>query len=425
MSRIGVAISTRDRRKILEGSLAMWRRLMPPNSLLVVVDDASEAPVPPTHWGTSEMVIRNEHQLGVAMVKNKGIVALMDAGCDHLFLADDDIFPIVKDWWKPYVESLEPHLSFQWPRITRPSLRNNWRVVHDDGQHFALSFPRGVLLYAERRVINNVGGMDPAHGAWGGEHVEWSHRIHQAGLTTWPFADVCGSDKLWYSHDKEHGNTVGSTFKLSDRRKMAQRNGIQWDKHRVCGLYVPYRENDGWQDYNLGPFIPISNGEHYSLLDHVLGLHPAGTAVEFGVGSGQSTRLIAKHMPVMGFDSFEGLPTDWREGFPKGSFACPQPRVSNTTMVVGLFEDTLPEVRWPEYIGLVHLDADLYSSTRDALDGLRGHLKPGCYICFDEWWGYDGCADYEQLAWHEYAADTGLSWTVVGHSEQSWALRIT
>ncbi|EUA60279.1 putative phage protein [Mycobacteroides abscessus 1948] len=49
------------------------------------------------------------------MAKNRCIAELMDLGCDHLFLADDDVWPTVDEWWKPYVESPEPHLSFQWP----------------------------------------------------------------------------------------------------------------------------------------------------------------------------------------------------------------------------------------------------------------------------------------------------------------------
>lgn len=73
---------------------------------------------------------------------------------------------------------------------------------------------------------------------------------------------------------------------------------------------------EGVQDYQLGPYFPPA--EHYSLLRHVVGLRPSGVALEFGVGKGESTRIIAEHMPVIGFDSFTGLPEDWRDGFPKG-----------------------------------------------------------------------------------------------------------
>ncbi|SIN50927.1 Bacteriophage protein [Mycobacteroides abscessus subsp. bolletii] len=46
-------------------------------------------------------------------------------------------------------------------------------------------------------------------------------------------------------------------------------------------------------------------------------------------------------MPVIGFDSFTGLPEDWREGFPEGSFAHKPPAINNTRLVIGRYADTL------------------------------------------------------------------------------------
>src|SRR6185312_8949753 len=46
-----------------------------------------------------------------------------------------------------------------------------------------------------------------------------------------------------------------------------------------------------------------------------------GLCVEFGVGTGGSLRKIAEHCYVYGFDSFNGLPEDWRNRFPVGYFA--------------------------------------------------------------------------------------------------------
>jgi hypothetical protein len=176
------------------------------------------------------------------------------------------------------------------------------------------------------------------------------------------------------------------------------------------------------QPYILGLYV----NEHYALLAHTLALKPQGIALEFGVGGGDSLRLIAAHMPVIGFDSFQGLPEDWRAGYPKGMFAQPEPPiVQNATIVVGLFQDTLPTYPFDDLdIGLLHLDADLFSSTKTVLEHVGPHLKPGCYIVFDEWFGYDGSDQHEQKAWREYADATGISWTVVGHSEQAWAIRI-
>lgn len=182
------------------------------------------------------------------------------------------------------------------------------------------------------------------------------------------------------------------------------------------------------QVYDLGPYIPITAlAGHYSLLRKVLSLRPDGIAMEFGVGGGESTRLIAHYLPVYGFDSFDGLPEDWRDGYPRGSFAQPhQPDVPGATLVPGLFADTLPRIVWDglRTVGLVHIDCDLYSSTATVLEHIGPHLRPGCYVVFDEWHGYDGAAQHEQRAWREFADRSGIGWTVIGHSIQQWGIRI-
>ena len=47
-----------------------------------------------------------------------------------------------------------------------------------------------------------------------------------------------------------------------------------------------------------------------------------GLYCEFGVHSGSTINHIAEQVngPVYGFDSFEGLPEDWRPGVEKGNF---------------------------------------------------------------------------------------------------------
>lgn len=399
---IGVSVTTRNRRAVFSRSLRYWQRWAP-SDVLVVVDDASADPVS----GNRTSVIRNDVRLGVAMSKNRGITALMDAGCEYLFLADDDLFPVVDRWWEPYVSSPEKHLSYQ----------REDAAIGGDGSHFCVDFPRGYLLYATREVIDTVGGMDPAFGAWGGEHVEWQRRIHDAGLTSWPYADVRGSDRLWAAM------TTRSTTGGAERRRMLDANGVQWSKPRP--RFVPYREGHHMQDYSLGPTIPDSGP--YSVLRHVLDLAPSGVAVEFGVGSGTSTAIIANRMPVVGFDSGQGLPEDWRPGYPKGSLTFDIPTVENATIVEGWFDDTLPGFDFEAlgYIGLVSFDCDLYSSTRTALRYIGPYLQVGTYVHFDEAHGYEGSENHEQRAWREYAEDTGIGWTVVGHGEQSWVLRIT
>lgn len=184
---------------------------------------------------------------------------------------------------------------------------------------------------------------------------------------------------------------------------------------------------DVHRSYDLGSYVD----EHYAFLRYCLRLPrlPGGVALEFGVGTGTSMRQILAEGGAYGFDSFKGLPEDWRPGFSAGAFACEPPHDLLHRLVIGLFEDTLPEffrAPMPSIpISLVHIDCDLYSSTRTVLKHVMPHVQPGCYIVFDEWHGYEGCEQHEQRAWREYA-DThpDLRWEVIGHSFQQWGIRI-
>lgn len=137
-------------------------------------------------------------------------------------------------------------------------------------------------------------------------------------------------------------------------------------------------------------------------------------AVEFGVAAGVSTRLIAGYLPVIGFDSWQGLPEDWREGYPKGSMACPKPTdIDNAHLIEGWFEDTLPDYDFSQHdIALVNIDCDLYSSTATALKYVGPHLKPGCLIILDD---YEEGDPHVYKAFWEAAHERG--WVLEKHHE--------
>lgn len=167
----------------------------------------------------------------------------------------------------------------------------------------------------------------------------------------------------------------------------------------------------------------------YEVLRKALEEHqPEGWAVEFGVYSGYSLNIIAEKMPVIGFDSFEGLPEDWREGFPKGMFndaildALPLAYM-NTMLVKGWFEDTVPNFPFPN-LGLVHIDCDLYSSTKTALYGVLPYISKGTIIVFDEYHGYPGWENHEAKAWEEVVHEYNLRYTLLDKGEQELAVRI-
>lgn len=189
-------------------------------------------------------------------------------------------------------------------------------------------------------------------------------------------------------------------------------------------------------DFDMGPDLRIAQPEvpvDHAVLAHVLGMihdesiepWSRGWALEFGVATGTTLAMIAKVLPVIGFDSFNGLPEDWRDGFKRGMFRDVRPagEIPNATIVEGLFSDTLPGYDWPDHVALIHLDADLYSSTREALIATAGCIQDGTYLVFDEFFGYDESHLHEQRAFAEFVEETGLTYAVVGHGREQWAVR--
>ncbi|MGH3629381.1 MAG: class I SAM-dependent methyltransferase [Sciscionella sp.] len=158
-----------------------------------------------------------------------------------------------------------------------------------------------------------------------------------------------------------------------------------------------------------------------------------GMALEFGVFSGTTLRLIAAARDdehVYGFDSFKGLPEDWRAGFPAGKFGTGQlPEVTGAELVVGYFDDELPGFL-AEHTGPVdflHIDCDLYSSTCTVLDLVGPRLRSGSIVVFDEYFNFPGWQDHEYRAWQEYAERTGTEfhYEAYTHDNEQVVMRVT
>ena len=131
-------------------------------------------------------------------------------------------------------------------------------------------------------------------------------------------------------------------------------------------------------------------------------------ALEFGVYTGTTLRAIAQARgdgEVHGFDSFQGLPEDWRAGFAAGTSTTsspPSPRRRARRGLVRGHAARLPR-RHPGPVDLLHLDADLYSSTATVLELVGPRLRPGSVVVFDEYLNHPGWEEGEHRAWTEYA----------------------
>jgi hypothetical protein len=128
--------------------------------------------------------------------------------------------------------------------------------------------------------------------------------------------------------------------------------------------------------------------------------------MEFGVASGSSffwwmRKNTHPGSVFRGFDTFEGLPEDWG-GFKKGAMAFDQVEANDgrAEFIRGIFQESLhPFIESNKELlrnkpKVIHLDADLFSSTIFVLSQLFPYLRKGDIIFFDEF----NVANHEFLA---------------------------
>jgi O-methyltransferase len=156
------------------------------------------------------------------------------------------------------------------------------------------------------------------------------------------------------------------------------------DKHvPLNDFYVIKR--DYARRYNLYASVIEQLGVDQEAVDYL----------EFGVFEGKSFLWWAAtntnpESRFYGFDTFEGLPESWGT-FKQGDMLAAIPKVEDprASLYKGLFQDTLPDfLRQTDLRNgkrkIVHMDADLFSSTLFTLTSMAPYLKKGDVLLFDE-----------------------------------------
>jgi len=85
----------------------------------------------------------------------------------------------------------------------------------------------------------------------------------------------------------------------------------------------------------------------------------------------------------------------------------------NVKLIKGLFEDTIDAFLIDyniDKISLIHIDCDLYSSTKTVLDHIRDKIVSGTIIIFDEYFNYPNWQIHEFKAFQEFIIDNNLKY---------------
>jgi hypothetical protein len=216
---------------------------------------------------------------------------------------------------------------------------------------------------------------------------------------------------------------------------------MQIEKHQLAKALnlvladTPEAWEAGYYDRLMADCIGSQN-YHYPVFDYeykdrrILYTHVHNAVIrsgpmdffEFGVFRGESFRTwmeINTHPAsrFFGFDSFEGLPEEWRSNnLPKGHFstngALPDIDDSRGTFITGYFNKSL----YPFLTGyerknrmVIHIDSDLCSSCLYVLMAMNPWIARGTVIVFDDF----GPAD-EFAAFHHWYTACSRTWKIIG-----------
>lgn len=137
--------------------------------------------------------------------------------------------------------------------------------------------------------------------------------------------------------------------------------------------------------------------KRYDLYDHIIKSESLSEIyyIEFGVAQGKSFKWWVGNIKsgdsrFVGFDTFSGLPEDWgyfKKGDMSANDSFPDVKDERCRFVKGIFQETLPpflkEFR-TDLRKVIHMDADIYTSTLFALTMMGPYLSKDDILIFDE-----------------------------------------
>lgn len=289
---IGIGITTCNRPDLIKGCIENIQKFTTEPYKIFVVDDASEIPF---NMDSVKSMRFHERQ-GTGISKNACLEHLDD--CEHIFLFDDDCWPIKTGWEKLYIEASKTsnclHFGYTWDTFTN-GRKDYYHRIYDvvekkkvilklegmPDQHvddimcdtqvrimkvrMGLSAchphrfetnnvshaikahvnPCGVMLYFDKKCLEVVGGFNPEYGLNRGAHVGLSYRIHNKGFTpAGPFLDVVGSDEYFYALDREQ-NSDHKGIIPPDVTRTGEKIV---EKEKTSTEYIKYSTRDWFKD---------------------------------------------------------------------------------------------------------------------------------------------------------------------------------
>jgi len=243
--KIGVGIVTYQRQEFFRNLFVS----IPDCDELVVVNDG--APYPAEEYsGRKAEIIQHKKNKGVGKSKNDAMRYLLEKGCKHIFILEDDI--VIKDSsvFEKYVSVSKKtgiqHFNYAYHGPLNknedgsPKTRG---VATYDGEPLVILNEHipGAFSYFTREILEKTGLIDEwYYNAW--EHVDLTTRITKLSAHTpfWWFADIFGSSEM--IDDQDTDLTKSSIRKNNFSFMLWFRIFSRY--YRLKHGYIPYKTPD-------------------------------------------------------------------------------------------------------------------------------------------------------------------------------------
>lgn len=236
MEKIGIGITTFNRNRLIQTTISKIKEFTKVPFKLVIVDDGSKVPL-------ENATYRFKFNQGSPIAKNKCLELLDD--CEHIFLFDDDTYPIKEGWHDAYINSDVKHLNytFKYPFELVNGVRH-------------LQNPNGCMMYIHNSVLNIIGGYDTGFIKYGYWHGSFSNRVYNAGLIPHPFIDIIDSKDYLYCLDQ---NPQTHRTATSEKGRYLSANKKRYFEKINSLDFINYKQSNSCKVWYSNPYNTEKN----------------------------------------------------------------------------------------------------------------------------------------------------------------------
>lgn len=191
---------------------------------MVVINDGDGYYVPSPQTGQFDQrhhpVIYGDTQRGIAWAKNQALKNLIEKGCEHIFLIEDDVIIKDENVFDVYIRHAQTfgihHLNYLKVAGNEKTLKYTYKAPNGCALGFYQN-PQGAFSYFNSTIIKKLGYFDENYmNAF--EHIDLEYNLSEKRVAPpfWYFADVLDSEKYLTTIE---GSDENSTITNKDQYK--------------------------------------------------------------------------------------------------------------------------------------------------------------------------------------------------------------